>query len=363
MKTYIFSIALVISLLMNSSLLGQKIITANDFALAGDSIGISTSNDFSIDYNTTGEGITWDFSTIGENNQLFEIAYDVSTGGFIIELQFGQFAPSRFQADYFQPYDGLPLDQIGGFLPINIESINKLVKVESDHVNIVGYAFKINGQQVGFRSDTIETYYELPLHYGDSSSSRGYTVFDFNPVYDAQLIQYRQHSSVVDGYGQLITPYGSYDNVLRIHHTIEEKDSLQISIGAISQWVPINRTINEYEWWDNDKKRPVLKIETQGVANNEVPNRISFLNNQIAGLATHQMDSRVFPNPSDGILTIQSSENLKELKIWSADGQCVFEATSSGKVTTVDVKHLSSGVYTLQLISQKSHHFKSIIIK
>lgn len=363
MKSIVLSFSILITLLSNGSLFGQKVITHDDFALAGDSIGISTSNDFSIDYDTTGEGITWDFSTLTENGQLFEIAYDISSGGIIIQFQFGGSAPPKYHASYYQPDDGLPFDQIGNFLPVNIESINKLVKVDSDQVNIVGYSFKIDGQQVGFRSDTIETYYELPLHYGDSSSSRGYTNFDFNPIYDAQLIQYRQHESVVDGYGQLITPYGTYDDVLRVHHSITEKDSLHIVIAGFDQWIPINRIINEYEWWDNGKKRPVLKIETQGSANNEVPSRITFLNNQVAGLDENQIETAIYPNPTSHQVTIKSDENLKNIKIWSMDGKSVFQTSCSGKELTINVENLAPGMYTLQLNSQTSQSFKALVIK
>lgn len=363
MKSILFSLSILLSPLLNSPLYSQKVITHTDFALAGESIGISSSTDFSIDYQTTGEGIIWDFSSLGENNQLFENFYSISSGGMIINFQFGVNAPAEYHASYFQPYDGLPLDQIGGFLPINIESINKLVKVSNDQVNIVGYSLKVEGQQVGFRSDTIETYYELPLQYGDSSTSRGYTKFDFNPFYDAQFIQYRQHTSAVDGYGQLITPYGTYDNVIRVHHTIKEKDSLQISIMGSPQWIPISRTINEYEWWDNDKKRPVLKIETEGMTSNEVPSKITFINNTVAGMNEYQMETAIFPNPTSQLVTIQSNEELKNIKIWSLDGKNVLQKACSGKDVTINVEKVSPGMYTLQLISEKGQSFKSIVIK
>src|SRR5690554_7956112 len=91
---------------------------------------------------------------------------------------------------------------------------------------------------------------------------------DFNPVFDAQFIQYRQRESNVDGEGQLITPFGTYYTI-RIHHLITELDSVRVNLGWFDQWFPINRTISEYEWWDNNLKRPVLKIETVGAMGSE----------------------------------------------------------------------------------------------
>lgn len=362
MKSTILLFSILMVPILSCPLLGQKTITQVDFAQAGTSVGISTSND-PVDYNTTGADIVWDFSDLGENSQLFETFHTISSGGVIIQLQFGMFAPTIYQASYYQPYDGLPFDQFGSLLPVNIEAINKLTKVTNDQVNTVGYSFKVNGQQVGFRSDTIETYYELPLQYGDSSSSRGYTNFDFNPIYDAQFIQHRNHLSVVDGYGQLITPFDTYDNVIRVHHTIKEKDSLRLTIAGFSQWIPINRTINEYEWWDNGKKRPVLKIETEGIANNEVPTRITFINNQVAGLDVNTIETAIYPNPSSNLINIESEENLKSIEIWSLDGKSVFQTNCSGKDITINVTNIAAGMYTLQLISEKGESFKPIVIK
>lgn len=363
MKTTLLTSIISMILVFNCPLMGQKVITHEDFGLDGDSIGISSSTDFSIDFDTTGAGVNWDFSDLEDNEQLFEIYYDIASGGPIINFQFGGFAPPKYQASFYQPYDGLPLDQIGGFLPVNIESINRMVKVSNDKVNMVGYSFKVDGNQVGFQSDTIETLYELPFQYGDSSSSRGYTNMDFNPFYDAQFIQYRQTESVVDGYGKLITPYDTYDSVVRVHHTINEQDSLHIMVGGFSQWIPYNRTINEYEWWASEKKRPVLKIETDGVGVDETPTRVTYLNNQIASLNENKIETAIYPNPTSDLITIKSNENLKTIKIWSLDGKNVFKTKCSGKDITINVVALHSGMYTLQLISEKGQSFKSIVIK
>jgi hypothetical protein len=347
---------------LSFSAIGQTIITSSDFINAGDSVGISTSTDFSIDYTSTGTNSTWDFSNLTENNQLFEIAYDISSAGPIIGFQFGSFAPPIYQASFYKPFDGLPLDQIGGLLPVNIESINRLTKVENNKVSYVGYSLKANGQQVGFRSDTIETAYVLPLSFGDSYSSRGYTNMDFNPVFDAQFIQYRQRESTVDGEGQLITPYGTYD-VVRVHHSISELDSIRVAIGGFNQWIPINRTINEYEWWDNGLKRPVLKIETEGAFGNETPTRITFLNNQIAELNQNTIEVAVFPNPTNEYITLQSIENIEKVNVISMDGKQVFSKEVASKQITIDLAHLSSGLYTIQTITKNGQSFNPIVIK
>jgi len=352
----------IITLLSSLSLFGQTIITSSDFIAAGDSVGISTTTDMTIDFTSTGANSTWDFSSLSDNNQLFEIAYDIASAGTLIAFQFGGFAPPKYQASFYQPFDGLPFDQLGNALPVNIESINRLTKIENDKVTYLGYSLEINGQQAGFRSDTIETAYVLPLNFGDSYSSRGYTNMDFNPVYDAQFIQYRQRESTVDGEGQLITPYGTYD-VIRIHHNITELDSVRIAIGSFNQWIPINRTVNEYEWWDTGLKRPVLKIETEGAFGNETPTRITYLNDQIAELNENTIKIALFPNPTSDYLTLQSIEKIETINIFSLEGKKVFSKEVASNEIKLDLVHLAPGMYKLQTISKNGRSFNSIVIK
>ena len=64
----------------------------------------------------------------------------------------------------------------------------------------------IEGNEVPVKSDTIETRYKFPLQYGDAYSSRGYTHLDMNPFYNGIWVQYRQRSSLVDGWGSITTP-------------------------------------------------------------------------------------------------------------------------------------------------------------
>ncbi|HLW30297.1 MAG TPA: T9SS type A sorting domain-containing protein [Brumimicrobium sp.] len=350
------------ALLSSISLFGQTIITSTDFIEAGDSVGVSTTNDFSIDYAATASDTVWDFSNLEDNTQLFEIAYDISTAGTVIGFQFGQYAPPKFQASFYQPFDGLPLDQLGGILPINIESINRLSKVEEDKVSYVGYSMKVNGQGVGFRSDTIEVAYLLPLSYGDIDTSRGYTNMDLNPIFDAQIIQYRQRISKVDGEGQLTTPYGTY-NVLRVHHSIKETDSIRVALGPINQWIPINRTINEYEWWDKGLKRPVLKVETEGVFGNDNPTRITYLNNQIANIKKNTIEVAIYPNPTSGFVTLKSIEQIETINVYSIDGKTIQTKSPNSKEINLDLTHLPSGIYTLHTVTKNGQSFNPIVIK
>jgi hypothetical protein len=53
----------------------------------------------------------------------------------------------------------------------------------------------------------------------------------------------------------------------------------------------------------------------------------------------------VYPNPSNGLFTIESSKPIKQLKIYYSYGQLVYIASPSSTKTTVDLTHLPAGMY------------------
>jgi hypothetical protein len=358
MKNYIISAVALLSFGLN----GQITINENDFFQSEDSVGISTSADLTIDFAATGPNSIWDFSNLTESGQLFETARSISSAGIIINIQFGPFAASEYRASYFQQFDGLPIEELTGFLPIQINSVNRMIKTNSSELTIPGYSLEVQGQIIGFKSDTIEKAYEFPLNYGDSYSSNGYTDINFSPIYEARIIMNRQRESDADGYGQLTTPHGTYD-VLRIKHVVSELDSIYIEIGPIAQWFPIDRTTSEYEWWAKNKKRPVLKVETETLFGNEVPTRITYINNQTSSLNTNTFETKIYPNPTNGILNIESKEGIENIKVFSTDGRRVYEKGTAGTTTTLNLSHLSPGMYTIQAFSSNGQSFNPIVIK
>lgn len=358
MKAIITSLTLILSIGIHA----QITIDESDILESEDSVGVSTSLDLSIDFATTGQNHTWDFSTLTANESYFETAKSMASGGVVINFQFGPFADAEYQSSYFQNFDGLPVEELTNFLPVQINSVNRMIKVESNQLTFPGYALEVSGQVIGFQSDTIEKAYEFPLSFGDSYESVGYTDINFSPVYEARIKMHRKRTSSVDGYGQLITPHESYD-VLRVHHVINELDSIYVEIGPLNQWIPLNRTLHEYEWWAKDKKRPVLKVETETLGTNEVPSRISYINNQTSSTHKEKLSTHIYPNPSKGVFTISAEKRLKKLSVYSLEGRKVFQREDLGHKSSIDLSHLETGSYFIHAYSEKDQSFQTIIIQ
>ena len=87
----------------------QITITDADFANADDTVRISATTDFNIDFATTGASWTWDFTTLIAESQALLEYNNVSQASSLSQLLFGGFAPVAYQASYFVASDDLPL--------------------------------------------------------------------------------------------------------------------------------------------------------------------------------------------------------------------------------------------------------------
>lgn len=332
-------------------LFGQISLDVNDFSDGGDVTWISTATDPLVDYSTTGANTTWDYSSLTYQGQDPKEYFDMSGVSTFVNFIFGPFANAAYQATNYTSSTAIPVDQITSFLPITIEDIFQFSKNSSSKITSVGFALSIDGNEVPFKSDTIETRYTLPLNYGDSYTSRGYTNLDMNPFYNGIWRQHRYRQSEVDGWGSVTTPYGTFD-ALRVRHLIEESDSIFMEIAGNSFWIPLPVPDRyEYEWWTNGQKEPVLKITTSMVLGSETVTGIEYLDEYHSGVGLEELDVEVsvYPNPAVDLLHVEGAGSFR-YQVVSADGALVAAGESEG---TVDVSPLSAGNYLLLIHNGK----------
>ena len=75
----------------------------------------------------------------------------------------------------------------------------------------------------------------------------------------------------------------------------------------------------------------------------------------------NSFDIQIFPNPSNGVITISSSEILKEVEIVDVLGNSVFKKTMNSKLETLNILQ-PKGIYFIKLNSEKEIFTKKIII-
>lgn len=341
---------------------GQITLTDQHFAGASESYIFSTLLDLQIDYATTGANHTWDFSTLTPSDQRGLITSPMSQASPLATILFGSFAPAAYKATYFNSNVDFPIDQLTSVLPVQIDDMYQFTQKNTNGVYSLGYELVISGQGLSFRSDTIEQRYALPLNYNDSYESYGYTALDMNPIYDAQWIQHRHRQSMVDGWGTVTTPYGTF-SALRIHHIVNEVDSVYLSFQGIGAWIPVPIPVaHEYEWRSTSDKEAVMRIRTNEVMGTETVTAVEYRDDFNAlGLTESNVEVVLYPNPVSDQLQVSLSETVDELVVVDQTGRIVKRMQPDGVQVTMDVADLTSGVYQLIAIQGTAVHTQSFV--
>lgn len=354
---------LLLSMGIATTAFSQTTIESTETPEAGDTIRLSNAViSQTLDYQTTGADVTWDFSALQFNGQKRNDYMPVSTAGSFVQIVFGNFAPTKYKASYYVANNTLPLGNLPPQLPISITDISQFCRNTADSLTFIGFKMTVNGQVIPAKSDTIETKYHYPIEYGNSHSSRGYTYLNLNPAYDGIWIQHRYRQTEVDGYGSITTPFGTFD-ALRIHHRIQETDSFYVSISGFNTWIRIPVPVShEYEWRASEEKEPILKITTSEIQGSEQITGVEYRNVFTVGLNENDLEVSVYPNPVTDVLVVSSTEPFESYAIFSADGKQVKAGKLIPSVQQlIDVEPLLNGTYFIRLQSGTQAAFKTFV--
>lgn len=342
---------LLIAILPFANINAQITLNQTDFATGGDTIRMSTSTDFSLDFSSTGTNYVWDYSSLIPSAQKLNTYRPSSQLSLLSSFIFGTFAPTRYKASYFIENADIPIDQIGTLLGVPITDMFAFTRLTADSLTSIGYSMVVSGTEIPFKSDTIEKRYDYPINFNNTTYSRGYTNIDLNPTVDAIFRQYRQHSSLVDGWGSITTPYGTY-NALRIKHEIAELDS--IYVGAFSIWLPISvPPAVIYEWWTTGQKEPILRITTSSLGGNETVNEVEYRDiyrDLNAGLNELTNEFQIYPNPVTNKLTLKTENKIEKVSIIDITGKIIKEISNfTSNSIEINTSELNQGIYYLSI--------------
>jgi len=347
MKTLLLSLFLSLAGLFSA----QITLQVNDFATAADTVRWSLANPIAIDLQNTGANATWDFSQLSAQSQTLVDYNPIGFGSLLILATYGPIASTPYKATYFNLTNDLPIDQFSAFLPIELSNLSQYTRRTNTQINSIGYSIDVQGQGVPFKSDTIETRYELPLQFNDNYTSRGYTYIDLNPATDIKFIQHRERVSVVDGWGSVTTPLGTF-SALRIRHDISENDSIyQTFFGTGSWFAPPSFVTTEYEWWTNGKKECLVRATVGGFGQNQTPT-IEYQDIYLgldAGLSAPTIDISFYPNPASEWCYFQTATPFEFLEIIDANGRVVLRHENVALQGYFDISALPNGTYTVRI--------------
>jgi hypothetical protein len=281
-------IALLCCLVIGKSF-GQITLGTADFSHANDTFRVSTAPITSSIDLTGSANYTWDYSQLTYNfPQTIDTFLSVSSLPTLIAAYFSFLKPcnqATFTSTSFLNQLGIPVN--GTYDMYNNSSANfreRGIGILSDTI----------AAPIGYSSDDI--IYKFPLAFGNmDSSTSGYTINQIPGIYYSTT---KTRVNTVDGWGTLITPYGTF-SVLRQQSVIHEHDSISLDTlgGGIGFDVP---EAIEYKWLGAGKGIPLLQINTSL----GIPTQIIYRDSvripigvpEIDGISALSFD--IFPNPA-----------------------------------------------------------------
>jgi hypothetical protein len=306
----------------------QITITLTDMPNVGDSLFVtSTFVPMGLDYTESGADFTWDFSGLTGGAQDEEIFVAVSSTPLLYQAVFN-WPPWNPPATIASPDDDFSL--IPG---VAFTDYYDFFKEQNASYTSVGFGVTINNIPVPVKYNNPEMLYKFPLSYGNSSDSS--ESFYSISIPDLGYYEtYRKRVNTVDGWGTLITPFGTFAT-LRIKSFLTIRDS--IYVDSLQTGIPVKRDITEYKWMGNGFGVPLLKVSKEGL----LPAQAAYLSGQ-------QEPLNVDAGPD---VTILQGE-LVQLQATATGGSPPFEFVwSNGAVgTTINVSPEISTTYTVNVV-------------
>ena len=76
--------------------------------------------------------------------------------------------------------------------------------------------------------------------------------------------------------------------------------------------------------------------------------------NKVGVVEPEQLDISIYPNPTNGLVTIDGITEQTNLSVMNAVGQVVFRTNLGTDKSRVDLSHLNSGLYVIKLETDKA---------
>ena len=301
----------VLLLILNIYMFAQPILNVSDLNPYG-TANLFTTNPTGFTTGLSGANQTWNYSGFSLTPNGTAVSTSITTSPF---------ANSFPEANYFIK------------TVTNGSSTYSIYKLTSEKLELLGLTTD-SSIIINF-SPNPQTQFEFPYTYNSSINDT------YSTTNDPDLND--PFSIIYDAYGTLITPYGTYNNVIRT----KKMD------GAfpIYSWYTINPTITILTAIFGSGGISSVKFYQY--------NNLSITQNEI------QKSYDIIPNPASNNITILNSNNLNETfeyKIFDIMGRIIKK--SNGKFNEkIDIENLQIGNYIIQISDKNKNLFNKKLIK
>jgi|YNPMSStandDraft_2_1061718.scaffolds.fasta_scaffold03346_4 hypothetical protein len=327
---------------------GQISVTQNHLPTVNDTIHYKTGTFINFDPNANGTNYTWDFSQVNVSNVRADTIISVTQTPIVYNIVFNILIANQAYINQTPPSLGVGL---------TVSEYYDFFKKATNYYRKAGFGATINGVQTPVKYDQPELFFKLPLTYGTSDSSiskYGLPIPGYG--YYGQTIV-RKH--IADGWGTLITPFGTY-SAIRVKQTINITDT--IFIDSLNFGYNIVRpTSYEYYWLTNSN----IRAFAAKVYRNGMFYHADFYFDPLTSISSNynNIDINVFPNPVSNWLIIENPFNIAEIQLNNLLGQCVLSEYINLGQHNINVENIPEGCYILKLKTNNHSKILKIVIK
>lgn len=318
----------------------QPVITSQHMPSSGDTLRYSLAGINGVDAleSSTGASQTWDFSGLTLNRQ--DVASYLS-------------ANKTTYAFYFFNQIGLKTADSLGAGPIMFRNIYSFYTKNSSVFKAEGLGYTYSSIPLASNYSDEDEIYQFPLQYHDSDVSTFKFKFTI-PGNLFSLVQSGTRVNYADGYGTVITPYKTYNNVLRLKTVINETDTLISSLAKI----PIPRKTISYKYLSTSEKIPVLEITGNDQSGSFIITEIRYRDQYHATINPFRPTANYTVNKTTGIaskdtftFTDVTANPPSTSRTWSFTPStgASFVAGTSANTSPAKVVFSQSGTYGVKL--------------
>jgi hypothetical protein len=167
-------------------------------------------------------------------------------------------------------------------------------------------------------------------------------------------------NTTYDGYGTLVLPGITYNNVSRIL----EFTQYHFTYG---QYQYSDGYTYTYKWYENNMKFPVLTISIPEVSlKGYLRGKTVFVQNY-TGVGINNLNASndffyLYPNPANGTFILNSNIANGEICIYNTLGENIYSQKNQNKSSEIDLSKQPNGIYFLQMKTGQRTATKKIVI-
>jgi Secretion system C-terminal sorting domain len=336
----------------------QITITKNDFAIAGDTFRISTAAGLGItNLDSTGANMTWDYSNLTALTQTVDTFVTVGSTPILYQLYFNnQFIYPNTKATVATKIN-LPTLPPGA--PITLSNAYGFYKVNTAAYAQVGFGATISGLPTSIPYDSLDYVYRFPMNYNNIDSCK--YKFQLSIPNIGYLRRRARRVNEVDGWGTLITPFGSF-NTLRVKSTTYATDTIYISQLMFGTQIVQQPTV-EYKWIGTNGGIPYLTINATADSTpviTSVEYRDSLRPTFSLGTVEQKnsvSELTVYPNPTNDYSLLSFNQKQADkvtVELYNSNGSFIKRIVDThfpagNNLIPIDLRAIPAGLYFVHI--------------